>query len=39
MAYTDSFWILNVCIAVSLLILRKPLAGAAAGPPTPTDRC
>ena len=33
MAYADSFWILGVCICVSLLtllILRKPPAGAAA---------
>lgn len=33
MAYADSFWILGVCIVVSLLtllILRKPPAGAAA---------
>ena len=33
MAYADSFWILGVCIAVSLLtllILRKPPAGAPA---------
>lgn len=33
MAYADSFWILGVCIAASLLtllILRKPPAGAAA---------
>jgi DHA2 family multidrug resistance protein len=33
MAYADSFWILGVCIVVSLLtlfILRKPQAGAAA---------
>jgi DHA2 family multidrug resistance protein len=33
MAYADSFWILGACIVVSLLtllILRKPPAGAAA---------
>jgi len=32
MAYADSFWILGVCILLSLatlLILRKPLPGAA----------
>ncbi len=32
MAYADSFWILGVCIIVSLatlLILRKPQPGAA----------